>query len=904
MWDGVYHLIDRCLTLGEPTYKEDDLLLYRRGQRGQFLERYHTWSFIPIFDPTGKPLGLYNPTSETTAAVLARRRQETMRDLSEELLVARNTADYFASVSEVLERNTKDVPFAITYSIADDTRGALSMQLESSIGVPDNHPSVPAKMSLQLPNLRSQSSQRGSNAFSSPTLSAISNLTNSSSRVKVSYMTKSWPIATALATRQCVLVDDCSALITGFPLREWDEMPYQAIVIPICSELSTDTPRAVMIMGLNYRCPLDTAYEDWIHVLRAHLVSSLASARASEEEKQRVADIDRMARAKTAYFQSAAHELRTPLTLVAGPIDDMLQTPLTASQNKTLTMAQRNLRRIQRLVNALLDFSRLEAGKLTGHFYPVHLGQFVGDLAALFGPGLERRNVAYSIDIQAREKMVFVDPALLETAVTNLISNAVKYTAAGRVDVRVSYSDSAFISVTDTGCGIPANEVDTVTDRFNRASNATRAVEGTGIGLALTKEIVKLHGGELLISSRTVEETGGAHGSTFTIVLPLVERETAENGSAVAFGAYGRQMVEEVNQWAGNASVDVRSEDAGSLNGSVDTAKGEGVFFFDKSDVLLLVDDTVELRRYIKSIFAPHCTVVEAANGVEALEYVRHNPVQLILSDLMMPKMSGDELLAEIRSDPTTASIPMVLLSAATDEEVRLSAIVAGAEDFILKPFRPKELLARIHLHMQLGKRRRELERLFMVREHEIRILSDLCPTGIIRTNEDGLITYGNNAWKAHAGMKVDDDPLSWPQYLEPNEGDRLGKEWLEVLEGDARESTLSWTWANGKSALGTFIRLDKINSSMAGVLGCIQDTSYQEERIREAEARRLEAEESKRQQDLLVDFTSHEIRTPVSAILQCSSLVRDNLLMLRKGLQRAERMDTGFIPSPETLDD
>jgi signal transduction histidine kinase len=219
-----------------------------------------------------------------------------------------------------------------------------------------------------------------------------------------------------------------------------------------------------------------------------------------------------------------------------------------------------------------------------------------------------------------------------------------------------------------------------------------------------------------------------------------------------------------------------------------------------------------------------------------------------------------------------------------------------------MKPFKPKERLARIHLHMQLGKRRTQLEQLFVQREQEIKLLSDYCPSGIIRTDPRGVMTYGNAAWKVHAGMSDQDDILAWPQYVDPAELERLGHEWNEIVDGDAVETTLRWKWANGKSATGTFIRLDKIDSSMSGVIGCIQDTSYQEERIRDAEQRSKELEEQKRQQDLLVDFVSHEIRTPVSAILQCSSLVKQNLEVLREGFAKAG--PDGFRPTQEIVDD
>ncbi|WVF67026.1 hypothetical protein IAT40_001769 [Kwoniella sp. CBS 6097] len=888
VWDSVYHLIERCLTEGEPCYREDDLLLYRRGPSGYWVEKYHTWSFIPLFDEQGAPLGLYNPTRETTPSVLARRRQESMRDLSENLLIARTLKEYYGSIVEILEKNPKDVPFLMCYSVHEDTKGQqqLDLTLESTIGVPEDHPAAPRKITLG--HERSVRAPYGGRLLSSPTLSAISALSSGTGRVKYSYDKHSWPILKAITSRQAVVIDDCTELIRGFPLRQWEALPEAAIIIPICSETSAETPHAVMILGLNLASPLDSVYEDWIHVLRAHLTSSLGSVRAYEAEHQRQMERDRMERAKTAWFQGAAHDLRSPLTLVAGPLDDLLRTKLLPDQRSTLSLAQRNLARVQRLVNALLDFSRIEAGKMTGRFLPVDLGRFVGDLAALFKPAVKRRKLVYTVNIEPHEGMVFVDPTLFETVVTNLISNALKYTESGSVNVTVKYHELYVdIAIVDTGIGIPKAELSAVTDRFHRATTAlTSGTEGTGIGLALTKEIVRLHGGDLLITSQTaVESRGGHHGSTFVARIPLVERQAVEGEiERNAFGTYGKQVVEEAMHWVIGGS-DVETESTGSgVDGSL-SSRGDG-FLFDKNDVLLLVDDNHDMRHYVKRIFSPYCKVIEAVNGKQALEKARANPPNLILSDLMMPIMNGHQLLNAIRADPNTRMVPMVLLSAATDDELRLGALIEGAEDFMLKPFKPKELLARVHLHMQIGKKRALLEGLYAQRERELAILSDFCPSGIIRSDSDGNIIYGNDTYRAYTGIPADVDINSWPEYVDPETREVLLAAWKEVLYGTKRETTRTWKWLNGTTTSGTFIRLDMVDPGLSGVMGCLSDISYQEEKLFEAERRRVEAEESKQQQELLVDLTSHEIRTPVSAILQCSSLVKENLVALQEKLR------------------
>ena len=905
VWNDVLPVIKRCYEFGESCHFQDDLLLYRRGPTGHFVEKYHTWSFIPIFDADRKPLGLFNPTLETTAAVLARRRQETLRDVSEQVSLARTTGEFYEGVRNVLEKNAKDVPFMAFYSTSAKDQATVDLHLQASVGVPDNHPSCPAQMSASLraarPNLAP--------FLSSPTPSSMSLSSANSGRTLHSDLRTNWPIVPALAASQCVVMDDCSALIEGFPLRQWDHLPESAIMLPIAPDRSSTTPDAVMILGLNLQCPLDAAYEEWIHLLRAHLTSALASVKGIELAEQRRLERERMAKAQTAWFQGAAHDLRSPLTLVAGPLGDVLETHLTGFQRHSLTLAQRNVARIQRLVGALLDFSRIEAGRLTGHFFSLDLGAFVSDIAHLFSPAAARRQLDFDISVEASGPSVWFDPTLMETAITNLISNALKYTKKGRIGVSLVYSSShAIIAISDTGCGIPKAELESVTSRFNRASTALNAgVEGTGIGLALTKELIKIHDGELSITSRTEIEAkqgdGGSHGSTFTVRIPLIDRlnevESGTNSNDREVGAYGRQLALEAMALENGQSQPDYSPSVESID-AVD--RGDG-FLFEPSDTLLLVDDSDDIRAYIKRIFAPYCKIIEASNGEEALHLAQTLTPKpnLILSDLMMPRMNGSELLMAIRDHPATRRIPMVLLSAAPDEESRLSALTKGAEDFISKPFKPKELLARVHLHMQLGKKRADLEDMFALREQELQVLSDYCPSGIMRADEKGTLVYANAAWKTYVGMPQDGDINTYPDYVDEPTLRRIVSMWEKLVAGDLSEMQVTWTWLNGITVTGNFVRLaSAIGDGRWGIVGCLQDITYQEERLHEAERRRVEAEEAKRQQELLVDMTSHEIRTPVSAILQCSALVKENMEALRKEL--VEAGTAGYVIPAETL--
>ncbi|WVF66906.1 hypothetical protein IAT40_001649 [Kwoniella sp. CBS 6097] len=909
IWPTIEPYVKTCLS-GTPVYKDDDPIFWRRYGNGTLIEHYHTWRYVPITDKDGTVLGIFNQQWEVTERVLQDRRMTTTKDLAEQLMLARSVDEYFSMTCEVLEENPADVPFAMMYRVQQTNAGAsavaVDLTLETTVGVPEGHPSAKQKIELCLPP-RSRSDY-GPNAerMSSPTLSAISALSSGSGRVcHVIAEGDSWPILKALSTRQCVIVDDCSQLIKGYPLRHWDELPFAAIVVPICSEGSIDVPDAVMIMGLNVRRPFDTDYDDWLHAVRSQLVSALVHAKAAESEARIAEDNARMEKAKAAWFRGAAHDLRSPLALVAGPISDLLESQgITAGQRHSLTIAQRNVDRLLRLVNALMDFSRLEAGRVEGRFVPIDMGEFITDLSALFRPAVERLGLQYTVDVEPRDQVVFVDPTLFETVVSNLIGNAIKYTDRGSITVQLRYTDYAEISIIDTGVGIPQAEIPLVTEWYHRATTAIHAgTQGSGLGLALAKELLHLHSGELVVKSQIADESGGHHGSVFTARIPLSFRPPlpVRPASPTSFGKYGKAVASEALRWTCD-ETETSSEGAGTEVGSGSGFKFAEAFLFEKTDTILVVEDNSDMRQYIKRIFSPYCTVLEASNGRQALEMAIETPPNLILSDMLMPKMNGLELLGEIRKHDATKIVPMVLLSAVAGEESRVEALVMGAEDYLAKPFKPKELVARVHLHLQVGKKRAHLERLYQEREAEIAILSEYSPCGIMRADmATGMITYANRAWREQSDL-VGLDANLWSEQMDPETRGELLSTWAAYVASDEKELRVRWKYKNGKVISGICFKLNQINSDMTGLLGCTTDVTHEEQRLVEAEQRRVEAEESKHQQELLIDLTSHEIRTPVSAILQCSSLVKENLTTLKDQLRGSGT--TGFKPSPELLDD
>lgn len=913
MWKPIRQYIipffEKCFQ-GESIYREHDLLSYETLSTGEYCERYHTWRYNPVRKDTGEIFGVYNQSIETTEQVLAERRLNTVRDLSEHMLVARNQQQFYGSIAQVFEGNSKDAPFMLAYSTHVKSENAATMtvqaKLESTVGVPSGHISAPENLYATLA-LKGRAAFPNADKLSSPTLTAISALSSGSGRLQHSSDGTSWPIYRALQTRQCVIVEDCRDLISGYSIRAWDALPHSAVVVPISQDSSIDVPDGVIIIGLNVRRPFDEAYESWIHVIRSQLASTIVSVKGFEEEAQRRDENDKMEKAKQTWFKGAAHDLKSPLNLIIGPLEDVLDSNLTQNQRVGLGTAKRNVERLMRLVDSLMDFSRLEAGKVEGRFVPTDLGAFVHDVACLFRPAIERLRIDYNIEIEPSEKLVYIDPLLFEKILSNMIGNALKYTERGSITVRLRYGDMAEIQVIDTGVGIPQDEIGQVTNWYHRASTAVHTgCQGTGLGLALVRELLTLHDGELKVTSRTAAEFDGQHGSVFTATIPLTAREVSSPLDTAVLGSYGRTIVNDAMRWS-RPKRSTDSESGGSdpsESWTNSTAKQSDNLLFEKTDTILVVDDNLDMRQYIHHLLSPYCTVYEAANGEEGMEMALKHKIDLVISDYMMPKLSGLGLLAELRKNESTRITPFLMISAVSGDETKMDALIGGAEDYLSKPFKPKELIARAHLHLHVGKKRAVLEKMYEAQKAEVSLLADLCPSGIMRGDLDGHVTYGNAAWRKLAGMNHEENPDNWPQYVEPSVHETLWESWAAFFNGTERQLSLNWKWLSGRTVAAVFIRLDIAVPGMDGILGCLTDITDEVERVEEAEKRRIEAENAKAQQELLIDFTSHEIRGPVSSVLNSALLVKENLASLKDSLSLANTTQTGFIPTLALLRD
>jgi signal transduction histidine kinase/DNA-binding response OmpR family regulator len=479
--------------------------------------------------------------------------------------------------------------------------------------------------------------------------------------------------------------------------------------VPIAQQGQTK-PAGVLLVGLNPYRPLSESYTSFVDLVASQIASGLASARAYEAERQRAEALAEMDRAKTAFFSNVSHEFRTPLTLMLGPLEDEIA-GRDAATGERLSMVHRNGLRLLRLVNTLLDFSRIEAGRVRATYRPTDLAAYTAELASNFRSACEHAGLALTVDCPPMSHPVYVDADMWERVVLNLVSNAFKYTLDGGVTVTVRLADDriAELVVCDTGVGIPEDELPRIFDRFHRIEGqAARTMEGTGIGLALVSELVRLHGGTIEVRSKV------GVGTAVHVALPLgfahlpAEQVSHDPGRTMPEGIAAASFVAEAMRWL-QQSGRLLDLDAGIL-GSATALAGVADTGSDGAmrPRVLLADDNADMRDYVMRLLGTQYDVRVVEDGEGALQVIHEQRPDLLLSDVMMPRLDGFGLLAALRADPHLRDLPVILLSARAGEEAHVEGLDAGADDYLVKPFAARELLARVRSNLELARIRRE----------------------------------------------------------------------------------------------------------------------------------------------------------------------------------------------------
>ena len=486
-------------------------------------------------------------------------------------------------------------------------------------------------------------------------------------------------------------------------------------------ELSISSHPGRLVVGLNPRRPFDEPYRAFLDLVADQLGTALTNARAYEQERKRAEALAELDRAKTTFFSNVSHEFRTPLTLLVGPLEEGLAdaaTPLPPVHRERQEVAHRNAQRLLRLVNTLLDFSRIEAGRIDAHYEPTDLTCFTAELASVFRSAVEKAGLQFIVDCDSLPEPVYVDREMWEKILLNLLSNAFKFTFDGQIRVELrSRGDRVELRVADTGVGMPEADLPRMFERFHRVKHVrARTHEGTGIGLALVQELARLHGGGV-----TVESEEG-RGTTFTVSVRMGTshlpseriagtRQPATTGGAIPY-------VEEMLRW-----LPVTSMSTTPAAGTTPEMAGLSATQLETAPQVLIADDNDDMREYLRRILGHSYRVDVVGDGRDALARIRGRAPDLVLSDVMMPGLDGFGLLSAIRADERTRSIPVILLSARAGEEARIEGLDAGADEYLVKPFSARELLACVRSQLQLARVRRETERALRDRSEQYRTL-------------------------------------------------------------------------------------------------------------------------------------------------------------------------------------
>ena len=808
-------------------------------ERNGYLENcWFTLAYSPIRDETGGVGGLLAVVAETTDRVQSERRLATLRELARRASDGKSVHEVFQRAIDVLDANPLDVPFSLAYSV--DEQGRQARLVASSGNVPAE--AVPATVDLS------------DDASSDGT----------------------WPLRAAIASREAVVVDDLPRRFGALPGGTDAEPAHTALVLPLL-RTGAAVPYGALVFGVSPRRALDARYRDFFELAAEHVVAELARASAYEEERRRAEMLAEVDRAKTAFFSNVSHEFRTPLTLMLGPLEDVLaghRGDIPAAVRQELWATHRNALRLLKLVNSLLDFSRLEAGRAQAVFEPLDLSALTAELASVFRAATERAGLRFDVRCPQSPEAVYVDRSMWEKIVFNLLSNALKFTLAGEISVELRWvEDFVELVVRDTGVGIPVSEQANIFQRFHRMHDPrARTLEGSGIGLALVHDLAALHGGDVRVASAPDA------GSEFIVRvrrgmshLPRSAVAAAPTPSPTTIRADA--FVEEALRWLPDQDTAPRGDGAarpGAEQGRV-----------------LIVDDNADMRAYLSRLLEPSYQIETATDGEDALARIAARPPDLVLTDVMMPRLDGVGLLKHLRANEPTRDLPVIVLSARAGEESTVQGLVEGADDYIVKPFAARELQARVRTHMELAHARawanRERARVAEAERRRFASMFESAPAIIaVLRGPDHVFEAANSAYRAFVGNR-----------------DLIGKpvrEALPEIVGQGYPELLDRVYRTGEPHVGTEARVllrrtedgepeevfvNFVYQPLVGQDGAINgvfvhgyDVTTQVQARRQVQELYERVQEANDAKVKFLAAMSHELRTPLNAILGYADLL------------------------------
>jgi len=665
IWSDIGPRAEAVLRTGQATWDEGLLLFLER--MGFPEETYHTFSYSPVPNDQGAVGGMLCVVTEDTERTIGERRLRTLRELSARTTEeTRSVEDTCHLTARILNGNPHDVPFALLYLMDPSDRRA---SLAAIAGMERDAPASPATVALGTE-------------------------------------LDAWSFEHVRATGAALKVSDLSHKFGVLRAGAWPESVTDALVLPL-SNPGQARHAGFLVVGVSPRRPFDEGYRGFFEMLAVQVASAIGNARAYQEERKRAEALVELDRAKTTFFSNVSHEFRTPLTLMLDPLEEALKDSVSdqaPAHKERIEFAFRNSRRLLKLVNSLLDFARIEGGRIEASYEPTDLAEMTSELAGNFRSAIQQAHLTLDVDCPSLSQPVYVDREMWEKIVLNLVSNAFKFTFTGGISVSVreeSHPSRVVLHVRDTGTGIPADQLEKIFERFHRVQEAKgRSIEGTGIGLTLVKQLVQLHGGTIEVAS-TVDQ-----GSTFSVRLPLGSTHLPQDRvrlprSVASPSTRAGIFVEEALRWLPPDSLG----DGSVTTGEKITEQSPGTSA--SSLKVLVADDNADMRAYVCRLLAGRYQVTSAEDGQTALDRIMADPPDLVLADVMMPRLDGFGLLQALRKHPETMTIPVILVSARAGEESRIEGLERGADDYLIKPFSAKELLARVAAHLDLARQRK-----------------------------------------------------------------------------------------------------------------------------------------------------------------------------------------------------
>lgn len=641
-WPTVGPMLQSVCASGKATRSDDLLLVLERN--GGREECYLTFSYSPVFVADGSVGGVFVTFMETTSRVVSERRQRTVADLATQVALRARDDNPLAFVKAALERNPFDLPVAALVVVRPGGERELAFVTGLVAPLP---PSVAAALDQ----------------------CAVSCLA-------------------AARTDMFAAADVLGDAVAPGP---WPGAPRQLVGLPFWRG-GEDAPAGVLLFGASPYGLLDANYRGFLESVTGHVAHAVAIAEAEAAEARRIAAMAELERSRLQFFASVSHELRTPLTLILSPLEMLAEqhaASLPATLREPLEMAHRNAQRLHKLVGSMMDFAIIEAGSMPLVLEPVDPFAVTTEIVSLFRSAVEDAGLALDVRSAGPTAHVMLDREMWETIVANLVSNAFKYTPAGRIEVLLARrGDRLVLTVADTGIGIAPEESERIFERFYRSPRAAgRRAQGNGLGLALVQELVRLHGGEVGMES----ELGA--GARFTVTLPWRKALPAAQHppGTSPIGCTRSRFAAEIERYR---AAEIEREQPGPA---------------EPADAMrvVVIDDDSDVVRHIARLLAGTCSVVGAHDAESGLAAIRSVSPDLVLVDVMIPGVDGLALVRQIRADPPIHTVPLVVLSARAGEEARLEALDAGADDYLTKPFSARELIARVRSHVQMARVRR-----------------------------------------------------------------------------------------------------------------------------------------------------------------------------------------------------